>query len=190
MFHVFLGICSTFNQCVNGELLKGIHNSLTSLTSQSKGGESHTTQRAFYKGDFLGGLPTWYQPEGLANIISFNLLKSLYPITYDHENKVFIVHTKGLNSNCGKVEFKRGRQGFPYADLREEGAFNLLNTVRQEMEGFTSREVSEAKEAFALQHRTGNSSNEQLMRMVRSGNLRDTKPNLPQSMSDATKIFG
>ena len=75
-------------------------------------------------------------------------------------------------------------------DLREEGAFNLLNTVRQEMEGFTSHEVSEAKEAFALQHRTGNSSNEQLMRMVRSGNLRDTKPNLPQSMSDPAKIFG
>ena len=77
------------------------------------------------------------------------MLEHLHPIIYNHKSKIFIVHTKGLNNNGGKVEFKCGRQGFPYTDLREEGSFNLLTTVRQEMEGFTSREVSEAKEAFA-----------------------------------------
>ena len=89
---------------------------------------SRTNQKANY-GEFLGGLETWFQAKGQANIISFHQLEKKYPITYAHEMKTFMVHTKGLNVEEGMVLFRRGPKGFPYVDLEEEEAFIMVNTV-------------------------------------------------------------
>ena len=155
--------------------------------SQSNRGNPDQTAQKLQK--YLGCPPTWHQPEGLANIISFILLEQTYPITYNHERKAFIVHTKELDADHGKAKFKSRMQDFPYADLREEGATSLLNTLRKDMEEFTPREVSEARKVYALQTRKNNSLPAKLNRLVRTRSLCDTKPNFANSQSNVEKIL-
>ena len=85
--------------------------------------------------------------------------------------------------------FKRGKQGFPFFDLRENNAGELLTTVRGEMEGFISREISEAKQAHGMLYGTGNSSPAQFEAMVRKQNLCNSPDNLSNSLSNAAKIY-
>ena len=88
----------------------------------------------------LRGLETWFQAKGLANIISFHQLEKQYPITYVHELKTFVVHTKGLNVEGGMVLFKRSPKGVPYVDLCDEEAFIMVDTGRG-----TSRDIPRLK---------------------------------------------
>ena len=105
---VFLDTCAIFNQCINPDLLKDIRDSSKGLRSHSNGGVTHTTQKGNYMG-FLNSLETWYQPNGLANIISFHQLEKHFPITYVWKSKTFVVHTKGFNNEDGMILFKRSQ---------------------------------------------------------------------------------
>ena len=133
-FRVYLDTCSTFHQNINPDTVTNIHTVARGLKSHSNGGVSCTNQKANY-GEFLGGLETWFQEKGLANIISFHQLEKKYPITYVHELKTFVVHTKGLNVEDGMVLFKRSPERFPYVDLCDEEAFIMVNTVRGTLKG-------------------------------------------------------
>jgi len=82
-----------------------------------------------------GGLETWFQAQGLANIISFHQHEKKYPITYAHELKTCVVHTRELNAEDGMVLFKRSPKGFPYVNLCDEEAFIVVNTVRGTLKG-------------------------------------------------------
>ena len=53
-----------------------------------------TNQKGNY-GDFLGLLETRFYPNGLNNILSLNEVYKLFVITYNHKDKIFVVHTKG-----------------------------------------------------------------------------------------------
>ena len=91
------------------------------LKSHSNGGASCTNQnQKANNGEFLGGVETWFQAEGMADIISFHQLEKRYPITYPHEPKTIVVHTRGLNMENDMVIFKRSPEGFPYVDLCDE----------------------------------------------------------------------
>ena len=81
------------------------------------------------------GLKTWYQAEGLVNIISFHLLEKKYPITYAYELKTIVIHTNGLNVEVGMMLFKRSHEGFPYVHLCNEEAFIMVNTTSGALNG-------------------------------------------------------
>ena len=133
---MYLDTCSIFHQNINPDTVNNIHTVSRGLKSHSNDGVSRTNQKANY-GEFLGGLETWFQVKGLANIISFHQLEKKYPITYAHELKTFMVHTKGLNVEDGMMLFKRSPEGFPYVDLCDEEAFIMVNTMRGKFEGYT-----------------------------------------------------
>ena len=46
-------------------------------------------------GGLLGYLKTWFQTNGLGNILSFSDIEELFLITYDHKEKTLVLHTKG-----------------------------------------------------------------------------------------------
>ena len=104
------------------------------LNSYSNGSVSCTNQKTNY-GEWMGGLETWLQAKSLANIISVHQLEKKYPITYAHELKIFVVHTRGLNVENGIMLFKKSPEGFPYVDLCDEEAFIMVNTVRGTSKG-------------------------------------------------------
>ena len=78
----------------------------------------------------LGTLEVWFKESGIANIPSFDKAEQVYPITHDHLNQVFVVHTKVLGSKYGKVTFKRVKEVFPYCDFSyHEYVLILVSTI-------------------------------------------------------------
>ena len=64
-----------------------------------------------------------------------------------------------------------------------------LKTVRRNFEGWTKREVKEAKLARTLQSRVGNRCDAKLKQMVSVNGLNNA-PIRPEHVTNATRIFG
>ena len=69
----------------------------------------------------------------------------------------------------------------------EEG--KVLKTVHRNVEGWTKREVKEAKLARTLQSRVGNMCDAKLKQMVSVNGLKNA-PIRPEHVTNATRIFG
>ena len=152
------------------------------------------------KGKF-GRLNAWYLPDGIANILSMHELDKMYRITYDSWKRFYVVHTPR-----GEVHFYKDKHGLPYIDLAESGleaarmlmqvskktekeelrevetGLSCIQTVRGNYEGFTQREILQAKEARQAQAMVGNPSRKDLQGLV-SGNM---IANCPFSSTDVT----
>ncbi len=116
-------------------------------------------------------------------------LKKLYCITYDSWKEYYIVHTPK-----GEVQFYKDEQGLPYLSLEEsnhevatmllqcgeeivmshdgvvETGVSFMQMVWGNYEGFTKREVVQAKEVRQAQAMLGNPSKKDYKGMV-SNNL-------------------
>jgi len=95
-WYAYIDTCSTFHQNLNEESVSHTREVQHILKSHSNGGISHTNLKVANYGIFIGNLETWFQGNGLGNIISFNELESLYPITYYHVNKFYRTHEGGV----------------------------------------------------------------------------------------------
>jgi hypothetical protein len=116
-------------------------------------GTMDTTQEA----DF-GDTPVYFNPRGIANVLSLYQLGQKFQVTYDSKDRggVFKVFTQ-----VGVVEFKPTSRGLHVLNLKEnpDAAFILVNdadlaygkssvpTVRQNYEGFTKRQIKQATTA-------------------------------------------
>jgi hypothetical protein len=83
----------------------------------------------------------------MATIILLKQLEKLWQVTYDSRchGGAFIIHTKN-----GNIVVKNNSKGMPYLYLRElevEAALSFVQTMQRNMEGFTKREVQEARVA-------------------------------------------
>ena len=124
---------------------------------------------------------------------------------YDSWDGYYVVHTPK-----GEVRFHKDEQGLPYIDLGEsdsEAAMMLLEreiqereetmdsemsyiqTVRGNYEGYTKREVTQAKEAYRAQAMMGNPS-EKVYKGMASNNLIANCPITSKDVSNARTIFG
>ena len=90
---VYLDTCSTFHQNINENSITNICMVSCGMKSHSNSGVSRTNNKANY-GEFLRGLETWFQEQGLANIILFHKLEIFYPITYAHQENVRHAHER------------------------------------------------------------------------------------------------
>ena len=150
-----------------------------------------------------GRMKVWYIPDGIANIISMHELEKLYRITYDSSEGYYIVHTAQ-----GQVHFHKDKQGLPYIDLEQLGCMAaimlmqnasqqltepegvaLVQTVRENYEGYTKREVLRAKEAHCAQAMIGNPSKGDFKGMVSSNMIKNCLIT-PSDIANAKKIFG
>ena len=119
-----------------------------------------------------------------------SLKKMGYRITYDSNDGYYIVH-----SPRGKVKFYEDENGLPYISLDDATSTEAItmlqiDTVRKNFEGFTKREVAQAKFARQSQAMVGAPSDKDYHGLV-SGNI--SLRNIPFTGSDVTnakKIFG
>jgi hypothetical protein len=128
-----------------------------------------------------GKLKVWYLPGGIDNIFLMHKLEKLYQITYDSWEGHYIIHT-----SRGAVKFYKDKQGLLYINLeaspkaaamllqstqpeettRIETVTTLVQTVRENYEGYTKREVLKAK-GGAL--RTGHDWQSEQRRLQKTG---------------------
>jgi hypothetical protein len=138
-------------------------------------------------------------PKGIANIFSMNELEKRYRITCDSRQGYYAVHTKN-----GEVRFCKDENRLPYIDLKdfledaaallvqtgsEEVVKVLVQTVRENYEGYTKRKILEAKEARQAMGMIRNLSKEDFKSMVR-GNMIQNCPVTPAAITNARIIFG
>jgi hypothetical protein len=128
-----------------------------------------------------------------------NELEKKYCITYDSWEGYYVVHTQD-----GPVRFYKDENKLLYINLKgsEEDAATLLvqmgskeaasafvQTVRQDYEGFTKKEVLQAKEARRAMGLIGNPSKNNFKGLV-SNNMITNCPVTTTAITNARNIFG
>ncbi len=140
--YVLLNNQSTVNQIANPSLLANIRKAKSPITVHCNNGSSYTN----LEGD-LGGITVYHDPYGIVNVLSLELTKAKHRVTYDSWDRdgVFKVHTKE-----GILELKPSEKRLHYHNTSEDNSnfeCMLVNTVRDNFEGHTKREIAKAKEA-------------------------------------------
>jgi hypothetical protein len=177
----YLNGCSTDTAVKSDKHLKNIKTARGGVKINCNAGTVTTNLQGTFE-----GLKVWYLPDGIENILSMHKLEQSYRIMYDSWDGYYVVHTPK-----GEVRFHKDEQGLPYINLGEsnsEAAMMLLQreikerketmdsemtyiqTVRGNYEGYTKREVTQAKEARRAQAMMGNPSEKDYKRMI-SNNL-------------------
>ena len=113
-------------------------------------------------GDLLGySDPVWYNPKGIANILSLGLVQKNHPVTYNSQDgNEFFIHSPQ------RPTFKMTKAGLFYHDMRHllknKDAHILMNDshypipqVQDKKERYTARNIKRADLARRLQHITG-----------------------------------
>jgi hypothetical protein len=125
-----------------------------------------------------------------------NKLKKKYRITYDSWEGYYVVHMKNE-----EVWLYKDENGLPYINLEElsedaaamlvqtgleEAAMTFVQTVHQNYEGFTKREVLQAKEARQAMGMLGNPDFKQMVR----GNMINNCHVTSNAITNVCTIFG
>jgi hypothetical protein len=181
---VLLNNQSTLNQIVSPSLLANIRKAKSPITVHCNNGSSYTN----LEGD-LGGITMSHNPYGIVNILSLESTKAQHRVTYDSWDcdGVFKVHTKE-----GIVEFKPSEKGLHYHNTSKDNSnfeCMLVNTVRDNFEGHTKRNIAKAKEAQRLQGMVGNHTDKEFKGMVHE-RLITNCPGTVQDVENANRIFG
>ncbi len=171
--HVYIGTCASYSSTPYKELL-------SNLKKQARGliGHSNAGSCGMDSSGSLGDLKqVWFNEGGVATIIPLKQLEKLCPVRYDSSRNrgTFICRTKD-----GDVLLKNNGKGMPYIDLREfeaeavlsfapKAALSFVQMVQGNMEGFTKREVEEARMAREAQAMLGHPTDRDFLGMVHGG---------------------
>jgi hypothetical protein len=137
-------------------------------------------------GDLQGYGQVWYNPNGIANILSLSRVKQRgFRVTFDSGNtNEFHVH----KSNGTKRVFKQSSRGLYYADTAQVG-IALVNTVEDNKSKFTNRDYSRAVIARKTQKMIGRPRNHTYINIVQN-NLLKKCPVTRRDIAIADAIFG
>ena len=95
----------------------------------------------------FGSIECWINKEGIANIFSIPKLGEMgFRITYDSMDGHYIVHT-----NDGEVQSMKDEMVPPYIDAQKLQDEAFLQTVQENFEGSTEKEITVAKIACKSQ---------------------------------------
>jgi hypothetical protein len=125
----------------------------------------------------LGAIKTmWLNKCGVVSIVPLKVLEKIWPISYHSNSKRgmspghFFIHT-----NKRYIIVKNKSRGMPFRNLKEVEAEvalcliqdqDTIETVQNNMEGFTKHEVEEAKAACEAQGMLGHPTNCKFLGMV------------------------
>jgi hypothetical protein len=131
----------------------------------------------------------WVNEGGVATIIPLMALAKIWRVTYDStlNDGKFVVWT-----DKGKIVLDNNDGGMPYIDLTTlegEVALSLVQTVRGNAEGYTKREVNEAREARKAQAMVGHPTDREWLGMVRANIIKNC-PITDKAVINAQRIFG
>jgi len=172
---------STVDLFCNKHLVSNIRTVKESMTVNGNGGSLITNQQAHIKnyGD------VWFDPRAITNILSLKNVKEKYRVTFDSNgNNAFHVHRPGKPD----LRFDMHTNGLYYHDPSQK-ELTLVNTVLGNSEGYSKRQIAQAKQARDLQAVLGNPSTKDLKTLVQSNQL----ANCPVTIDDierAETIYG
>ena len=175
---------STFNQAVDPELLDEIREVNTTLVAHCNAGVTSTNKVGIFRG--LAGMDVemWLNTEGIASVFSIPALKRQgFRITYDSDDGFYTVSDR----RGASVRFVEDEDGLPCIEVETAVAF--VQTVRNNFEGFTKREVEKAKLARLAAGRLGHPSARDMEYLVSNKSLSDMPFDL-KALRDADTLFG
>jgi hypothetical protein len=128
------------DQVANPALLKNIRKVASVVTVHCNARSTSTK----LKGD-LGNVIVKHNPHSIANVVLLHETKKCHRVMYDSWDRdgVFQVHTYG-----GIVEFIPSSRGLHYHDISDPSSnveLMLVNTVRENFEGYTRQDVERAR---------------------------------------------
>ncbi len=152
---------STVDQVANPALLKSIRKAASAVTVCCKVGSTSTNLERD-----LGNVTVKHNPHSIANVVSLHETKQRHRVTYDSwdQGGVFQVHT-----DARIVEFKPSSRGLHYHDLSDPSSnvkLMLINTVRENIEGYTRQDIKRAREAWHIQGMIANPTKREFAGMV------------------------
>ena len=151
------------------------------MTVHGNGGDLTTNKKAHIKnyGD------VWFHSDAITNILSLKNVKSKFQVTYDSEGEgTFIVHKPdGVN-----VHFIAHANGLHYHDTNQ-CQLMMVSTVAQESEGFSKKQIVQAKTARDFQTKVGHPSTQDLKSVIKL-NLIANCPVTTEDVDRAETIFG
>ena len=144
---LLLDSCSTANLIMNRALLHDIHTVDTSISIQCNAGTNTTNQKG-YLGDYP--TPVWYNPKGIANILSMKDVAQHYRLTMDtNEDEEIRLHHQGkspiLFIPSGKGLYKFDTKG------QSPNILSMITTTKATASQYTRREYEKAIQARKLQ---------------------------------------
>jgi len=181
---VLLDSQSTIDQVSNPVMLTNIRKAKIPSKIHCNAGSTCSV----LEGNF-GSITVKHSPYGIANVLSLNGAKQRHRVTYDSKDRggVFQVHT-----NEGIVESKPMARGLHYHDVSDASSnieLMLVNTVRENFEGYSRHEVKKAKEARRIQGMIANPTEREFTGMVREQLLTNC-PVTVRDIDNANRIFG
>jgi hypothetical protein len=129
----------------NAALLNKTCKSTTSMRLKSNGGTMVVTRKATMPGY---NKDVCFSTRAITNIIALSNLIQQYRVTYDSDDKMFVVHRESQGNP--NMEFRMHKCGLHYYDPRNEKYLAFVNTVSENKEGFTKRHIKGAELARTL----------------------------------------
>ena len=181
---ILLDSQSTMDLFCNHAFVEKTFESSSSMRLKSNGGSMVVRRKAKINGYHKN---VWFSKRAITNILALSNLIKQYRVTYDSDELMFVVHREA----AGKLDmhFRMHDSGLHYYDPREDEALAFVETVSENMLGFTKRQIKGAEAARALYITLCYPSLKAFKWVIRSNQIKDC-PVTVQDVDAATKIWG
>ena len=136
--------------------------------------------------------PVWFSDKYMPNVLSLGLLKEIYRVSYDSEknDRAFLVHRP--DRSIMRFEYfpgASGSGGLHLLQMKSNKEVGLVNTVQENMNQFSKRQIRNAKVAQELVAKVGYPSDKDLKSILKLGLLHNC-PVSPNDLDNAVSIYG
>jgi hypothetical protein len=185
--HLYIDTCASYASTPYRKLLDNVRKVDRGLI-----GHSNCRSTTMNEVGSLGKIDgMWLNEGGIANIVPLEMISKIWRITYDSGGGMnaghFVIHT-----DQGNIIVCKNPKGMPYIDLKTvegEVALDFVQTIRGNYDGFTRREVEEARAAREAQGMLGHPTDCDFLGMVRA-NMVANCPVTVSAAQNANQIFG
>merc|ERR1712197_78514 len=163
---VLLDSESTVHAFCNDSLLEKVWATDEVMTLLGNGGVMSTNQMESIR-NLDTRDPVWYHPEYITNILSLAKIKEQYRVTYDSEKGgAFVVHKPGSEN----LYFHCYSNGLHLIECNDQ-QFSFVQTLVGNMDGYSARQIKDAKKALELLKILGHPSRQDFKKLIRGGLL-------------------